>query len=78
MEPLWPQRAPQAGGSADKAGPPRRQEPGAWRRAGEAGATDVTNSPSSSHTLDREPAPSPRKTRRKKGKTGEQEVKGRP
>ena len=66
MEPLWPQRAPRAGGSADKAGSPRRQEPGAWRGAWEAGAADVTSSPSSSHTLDGDPAPSPRKTRGKR------------
>lgn len=78
MELLWPQKAPRAGGSADKAGSPRRQEPGAWRGAWEAGAADVTNSPSSSHTLDRDPAPSLRKTRRKKGRTGKQEVRGRP
>ena len=44
---------------------------------GEAGAADVTDSPSSSHSLDGELAPSPRKTRRRKGRTGEQEVRGR-
>ena len=78
MEPLWPQRAPTAGGSADKASSPRRQEPGAWKGGWEAGAVGVTNSPSSSRTLDKDPAPSPRKSRREKGRTGEQEVRGRP
>ena len=46
--------------------------------AGKAGATGVTNSPSSSRTLDKDPAPSPRKARRKKGRTREEEVRGRP
>ena len=51
---------------------------GPGREAGKAGAAGVTNSPSSSRTLDKDPAPSPRKTRREEGRTGEQEVRGRP